>query len=581
MGGIKLLLDHLKRYAWFYAGAFVLLASANVIYAFFPRVLGQFTDGLQDEGLSKDLIAAYSLTLIAIGIGYGVLFGIGQYLNHRLGRQFEFNSRQKLFRHFTRLSEHYYSKNGIGKLLSYVMNDVTSVRESIANGANQLTNASVLLVSVIVIMSFSSIPLHLIGVSVLPLLVIPFLVVYFGPRIRERSKNVQESLADMTESAEEQFGGIRVTKTFGVEDIAEQRFGKTVDRIQNNQLALVRMTAMFQAMLPFAGALSLVVAISYGGLLTTQGKLSLGDFVALTLYLRMIMNPLQQIGNVINTMQRSRASLDRLNKLLAEQPDIQEAEQAKQLEAGTGDIDIRRLSFAYPDAGGASLAKLNIAIPSGKTLGIVGKTGSGKTTLVKLLLRIYDPPRGTIYIGGTDICDLTLESLRSQIAYVPQDGFLFSTTIRDNIAFYNRKAGNASVEQAAKLAEVYDNVASLSKQFDTKLGERGLTLSGGQRQRTSLARGLIKDAPILILDDSVSAVDAMTETNILTNLRKVRAGKTTIVIAHRISAVKHADEIIVLDEGRIVERGTHQELLESRGYYTSLYEIQEEGVSHG
>ncbi|MFS0725919.1 ABC transporter ATP-binding protein [Paenibacillus sp. 1P07SE] len=564
-----------------YAGAFVLLASANVIFAYFPSVLGQFANEYEANGLTQQSILRYSLILLFIGIAYGVLFGLGQYLNHRMGRRFEFNSRQQMFRHFTRLSEQYYSKNGTGKLLSYVMNDVTSVRESIANGANQLTNASVLLVSVVVMMSLSGLPLQLVFVCVLPLLSIPFLVVYFGPRIRDRSRRVQESLAEMTESAEEQFGGIRVTKTFAVEDIAEKRFGGTVEQIRENQLKLVRMASMFQAIIPFAGALSLVVAITYGGYMTIGGALTIGHFVELTFYLRMIMNPLQQIGNVINTMQRARASLERLNKLLAIKPDIQENEQAKPLAPGAGDVQVRHLSFAYPDSGQPSLSDINIQVPQGHTLGIIGKTGSGKTTLVKLLLRVYDPPEGSVFIGGEDISRLTLESLRTQIAYVPQDGFLFSTTIRDNIAFFKRDIGDANVEQAAKLAEVYDNIAGFEMRFETKLGERGLTLSGGQRQRTSLARGIIKDAPILILDDSVSAVDALTETAILTNLRSVRKDKTTIIIAHRISAVKHADEIVVMDEGRVVERGTHQELIRLRGHYAALYAIQEEGVSHG
>ncbi|WP_128660330.1 ABC transporter ATP-binding protein [Paenibacillus sp. 598K] len=568
-------------YGWIYGGAFILLASANVIFAYFPSVLQQFADTYTAGMLTRQKIVDYSVMLLVIGVAYGVLFGLGQYLNHRMGRRFEYNTRQRLFRHFTQLSEQYYARNGTGKLLSYVMNDVTSVRESIANGVNQLTNASVLLVSVVVMMSLSDLPLRLVIVCVLPLLAIPFLVVYYGPRIRDRSRQVQESLAEMTESAEEQFGGIRVTKTFGIEEIAEQRFGGTVEHIRANQLRLVKMTSAFQALIPFAGALSLVVAIAYGGYMTVQQQLSIGHFVALTFYLRMISGPLQQIGNVINTMQRARASLERLNRLLGIEPDIQDHEQAKPLPAGAGDVEIRDLAFTYPDAGRSSLSGINLRVRQGHTLGIVGKTGSGKTTLVKLLLRVYDPPPGSIRIGGEDITRLTLESLRTQIAYVPQDGFLFSTTIRDNIAFYKRDIGDDSVEQAARLAEVYDNVIGFEKRFETKLGERGLTLSGGQRQRTSLARGLIKDAPILILDDSVSAVDAMTETSILANLRSARRDKTTIIIAHRISAVKHADEIVVLDEGRIVERGTHQELLRLGGHYAALHAIQEEGVSHG
>ncbi len=574
----SLLSGHIRSHLSFYLIAVLFIASANVIHSFYPSLLGQFTDELEQHGLTKEGVIHYSSWLMAIGVGYGVLFGLGQYTNHRLGRRFEFNTRQKLFSQFTKLSEHYFARNGTGKMLSTFMNDVTSVRETIANGVNQMTNATILLLSVMVMMMLSHIPLHLVLACALPLLSIPLFVIYFGPRIRMRSRAVQDSLAAMTESAEEQFGGIKVTKTFAVEDVVEARFGRTVDQIRDNQLRLVRMTSLFQALIPFAGALSLVIAITYGGMMSIRGELSLGNFVTLTLYLRMLMTPLQQIGNVINTLLRSRASLDRLHRVLSEEPDIQELEGAIELNKHEGSIEIRNLTYSYPNAARPALSQINITVEEGTTLGIVGKTGSGKTTLMKLLLRVYDPPEHAIYIGGVDIRALTLDSLRSQIAYVPQDGFLFSTTIRDNIAFSNRAVGDDRVEDAAKLAELYDHVAGFSYGFQTKLGERGLTLSGGQRQRTSLARGLIKDAPIMVMDDSVSAVDVVTETNILRNVREVRQGKTTICIAHRISAVRHADEIVVLDEGQIIERGTHDELLRKKGYYASLYAIQEEGI---
>jgi len=579
--GSQLLFRHLRMHWYIYLIAILSMAAANVINAFFPRIIGTFTDRLLKHELAKEDITMYGLLLLGIGLAYGVLFGVGQFMNHRLGRIFEFNTRERLFRHFTKLSEAYFSKHGTGKLLSLVMNDVSAVRESIANGVNQSTNASVLSLSVIIMMLLSDIPLYFIAICVLPLLTIPFLVVYFRPLIRDQSRKVQDSLAMMTESAEEQFGGIRVTKKFAVESIASERFGATVDEIRDNQLRLVRISSVFQTLLPFMGALSMVVALLFGGYLTMQGTLSIGNFVELTLYLRMIVNPLQQIGNVINMMQRARASLDRLNQLLDIKPDIQEAPQAKSLIASKADMTINELVFTYPDAQHPSLSDLTFSLKQGRTLGIIGKTGSGKTTLMKLLLRVYDPPRGTIFIDDTDILDLSLESLRTQIAYVPQDGFLFSTTIRDNIAFYNRSAPLEEVKEASKLSEIYDSIEGFPSGFDTQLGERGLTLSGGQRQRTSLARGIIKDAPILILDDSVSAVDAVTETRIIANLRKARRGKTTILIAHRISALRHADEIIVLSEGRIIERGTHQELLLRGGYYTSLNKIQEGGASIG
>ncbi|MFC3804311.1 ABC transporter ATP-binding protein [Cohnella sp. GCM10012308] len=573
----RMLRDYIKSKWHVYGFAILLIAAGNAIQSYYPKLLGSFTDRLQQGSLSHDTIVDYSLRLLAVGVAFGVLAGAGQYVVMRLGRLYEFDMRKKLFAHFTTLSERFYSRNGVGKLLSYVMNDVTAVRESISMGINQTTNATVLILSAMVMMTLSDIPLYLVLVCVLPLLLIPWIVTRFGPVIRKRSLNVQDSLGKMTESAEEQFGGIRVTKKFAAEETMNRRFGETVDRIRDNQLRLVRVSSLFQAIIPFLGALSMIVTIAYGGYLTIRHTITLGNFVELTLYIRMMVAPLQSIGNVINTMQRSRASLERIGDLMTVEPDIKETEGARHRSLDQAAISIRQLSFAYPEAERPSLRDISLDIAPGRTLGILGKTGSGKTTLVKLLLRAYDPPPGTIRFGGADIRDLTLESLRAQIAYVPQEGFLFSTTIRDNIAFYKRDTELPTVEKAARQAQIYGSIAELPESFDTRLGERGVTLSGGQRQRTGLARGLIKDAPVLIMDDSVSAVDAVTEKRIIDGIRKARKGKTRIIIAHRISALKHADEIVVMDEGRIVQRGTHLELLAQAGLYATLHAIQEEG----
>jgi ATP-binding cassette subfamily B protein len=392
---------------------------------------------------------------------------------------------------------------------------------------------------------------------------------------------VQEALSTMTETAEEQFGGIRVTKKFAVEPIMNERFGRTVDQIRRNQLRLVRVSSFFQALIPLLGTIALIIALALGGYLTIKHHISLGNFVALTLYVRMMMNPLQQIGNVINSIQRSRASLERLNALLSQQPEIVENDGAQAIDLSNADIKVDNLTFAYNASTAPVLKEISFHVKPGMTLGIIGRTGSGKTTLMKLLLRTYDSAPGTIRYGGTDVRDLTLESLRTQMAYVPQDGFLFSTTIRENIAFYKRDSALSDVESAAQQAQIYSSIVELPDRFETRLGERGLTLSGGQRQRTSLARGLIKNAPVIILDDSVSAVDAVTEKDIIASIQRERHQKTTIIIAHRISAIKHADEIIVLDDGKIVQRGTHEQLLQQeQGLYAALHAIQEEGSLH-
>ncbi|MBT2762382.1 ABC transporter ATP-binding protein [Paenibacillus sp. ISL-20] len=586
MDSHRILGDFFRKTWPFYVLSVCCHLVANIIHVNFPRVLGNFTDELKDGLLSVDGIVRYSWTLLGIGVGFAVIGGIGQFLVMYTGRYFEFMNRRRLFVHFTELSERFYSKNGVGKLLSYFMNDVTTVREAISMGINQTANSSILLVSTIVMLLITNVPLYLVAASIAPLLLIPVIVVWLGPIIRRRSLQVQEALGLMTESAEEQFGGIRVTKKFAVEDTMKRRFGTTVDRIRDKQLRLVRVSSLFQSIIPFLGATSLIIALLFGGYLTILGSITVGNFVALTLYIRMLMNPLQQIGNVINVVQRARASLDRLNDLLGKQADIKELPGAKELNQEIPGIEVRDLSFSYDDVNGQEegarqvLRGIQLDVPPGSTLGIIGRTGSGKTTLMKLLLRTYDPPPGKVLIGGVDIRKLTLKSLREGIAYVPQDGFLFSSTIRENIAFYKRDTEPAVVEEAARKARVYDNIAEFPDKFETRLGERGITLSGGQRQRTSLARGMIKDAPILILDDSVSAVDAVTETEIMETIRDIRAGKTTIIIAHRISALKHADEIIVLDQGEMVQRGTHEELLSKDGLYRTLHDIQEEGMKH-
>ncbi|OXM16435.1 ABC transporter ATP-binding protein [Paenibacillus herberti] len=576
----RLLLPYVTSKGWLYAAALLAIALGNIIQSLYPRVLGEFTDKLQSRSLTPEIIAQSALLLAGIAVLFTCLAGSGQYLVMRLGREFERLTRKQLFRHFTRLSEAYYASHGVGHMLSYVLSDVKSVREAISSCFSQTANAVILLISALIMMKVSGLPLGLITLCVSPLLLIPVLVVYFGPRIRKRSREVQNDLAAMTESAEEQIGGMRVTQKFSVEPMMEARFGSHVDEVYSSQLSLVKMSSLFQALIPFLGSVSLVLTLVAGGYQALTGAITIGMFVSLTLYMRLIINPLQMIGNVINTMQRSRASLERLQELLSTRPDIRNAADPLPFPAEAG-IVIKGLTYSYPGAAQPALQDIELQIRQGWTTGLIGRTGSGKTTLAKLLLRMMEAPEGAILIDGLDIRGIDVHSLRDSIAYVPQDGFLFSTTLRDNIAFAKRDADQQEVEEASRYAGIYENILEFKDGFSTKLGERGVTLSGGQRQRTSLARGLIKQAPLLILDDSVSAVDAVTESAIVASIRQVRRNKTTLIIAHRISALKHADEIIVLDEGRIVQRGTHESLLQEQGLYAELASLQQGGMGHG
>ena len=352
----RLLSPYLKSRAALYTLSLLLIAAGNMIQSYYPTILGQFTDQLQSKSATLGNVNHYALLLALIAICYGSMAGLGQYLIMRLGRGFERLTRKQLFRHFTQLSESYYSKHGVGQMLSYVMNDVTSVREAISVCLNQTANAVILLLSALFMMITAGIPPLLILYCASPLLLIPVLVVYLGPRIRTRSRNVQNALATMTESAEEQFGGIRVTQKFAVEPIMADRFGVTVDRIREGQLSLVRMSSLFQALLPFLGALALVITITAGGYQALSGTISTGTFVSLTLYIRLMITPLQQIGNVINTMQRSRAGLERLQELLADPARCPQRSGGASLLREAAAIELTGLTFRYP---GSSLAALD------------------------------------------------------------------------------------------------------------------------------------------------------------------------------------------------------------------------------
>ena len=429
------------------------------------------------------------------------------------------------------------------------------------------------ILSMIMMAKTTNIKLTLIALITLPF--IAFTVNKFGKVIYKRFISVQEAFANLTDTTQENFAGIRVIKSFVQEDLTLDEFTAVNKDNLNKNLELVRFSGVFHPLIQFLSSISFLIVIVYGGKLVMLDTISLGDFIACNNYLGLLIWPMMAVGWVINVLQRGVASMERLNEILDEEAEIIDAENTISLKNPKGKIEFREMEFKYPNATEAVLKDINFTLEPGETLAIVGRTGSGKTTLINLLLRLYDIEQGEILIDNINIKDISLKDLRENIAYVPQDNFLFSSTIKENIGFaFDTELSDEEVFAAAKAAQVYDNIIDLPEGFDTVLGERGVTLSGGQKQRVSIARALAKDAPILILDDSLSSVDTETEEKILNNLEKLARKKTLIIISHRISTVQNADEIIVLDDGHIIERGTHESLLENNGLYNYLYEKQ-------
>lgn len=542
----------------------------------FPHLLGNFTNTLQTNQLSRAVVIHYSWLLLLVGGLYVILYGFGQMRNGQLGRQFEYELRRRLFDHWESLSTAYFRKRSIGDLLNHALNDVRAVREALSGGLNIMTNA-VFLLTATLIMTFRTVSVKLTLVSMIPLLFLPFFVVWWGPRVRNASRRAQEALSDMADLTEESLSAIRLVKATANEHIEAHRFEGRVDEIVRRQMSVFRQSATFQSMIPFLGSISFAIALLYGGYLTATHQIQLGGFVAFTLYLAMIIQPLQQMGFVFNQFQRASASLARLDVLFSETPEITDPENPVELTDIKGAVSVHLPVFRYADGDRDALADIHFDAAAGQTIGIVGRTGSGKTTLVNLLPRIFDPPEGTIFVDGHDVRQLRLETLRGAIAYVPQDGFLFSTSIRENIGFSKEDATEDEIVFAAKQAAFWDEIAEFPEGLDTVVGERGVSLSGGQKQRAAIARAFLKDAPILIMDDSLSAVDMNTEKRIIKSIRELRQGKTTIIIAHRLSAIRHADEILVLDDARLIEHGTHEELIAERGVYADMVSLQEGG----
>jgi ATP-binding cassette subfamily B protein len=547
------------------------LLLVNLIQLLVPQVLRRFTDTLVAGTGDSGEIAVYSLILTGIALFIAFFRVLWRYFISGSARQLEYWLRNRLFSHLIFLSPKFFHQHKTGNLMALATNDVIAVRMAFGFGLVMLVDAVFITIAATFFMTSIHPVLTLMILLPLPLLVV--VVSRFGKIIHQRFKEIQQAIGNLSERVQENISGIRVIQTFAQE---ETEVGRFTDKAHKTMLANLRLTKVSGAFFPLVHLLAsfaFLILLGYGGLMVTRQEISLGDFVALNAYLGMLFWPMMALGWVINLIQRGAASMGRINEIMATPAEITDSPKVYP-NFLRGEITIKDLSFAYSPSLPPVLKDISISLPAGGTLAITGHTGSGKTTLLNLLVRIFDPSPGTVFIDGYDIKDLPLGWLREQIGYVPQDVFLFSATLAENIALASG-AGREQVEEAARRAQLEQDLKSFPDRLDTLVGERGVTLSGGQKQRVAIARALIKEPVILIMDDSLSAVDRATEEKVLSGLNNTSGRRaTTIIVSHRIAAIQHADQIIVLEQGRLIEQGNHSQLLARKGTYHRLYQQQ-------
>ncbi len=512
----------------------------------------------------------YIVALAAIALLFRFLW---RYFLIGSARLIERDLRSKLYQHLLRLSASFYNDHKTGDLMAHATNDIDAV--SRACGFGVLTIADPIFMIPVAVGIMLSIDPRLTLYAIIPLPILTVFMLGFGKVIQHRFEVVQEAFSGLMEKVRENVAGISVVKSFVQEEGTERDFAITNSVFIDKNMALVRVWGVFQPLIQLLGGATVAIVLWAGGISVISGSISLGDFVAFSQYLMMLTWPMISLGWAVNIIQRGRASLGRINRLLAATPEIVDPPHPRAPHGAR--IEIVNLTFSYPSRGGnaPALSNIDLSIEEGTTLGLVGLTGAGKSTLAHVIPRVFDPPPGSVRIGGEDVRDLDFAKLREMIGFVPQDPFLFSASIAENIAFGKPGASTEQVEQAAQLAGIHDEIIAFPDGYETRVGERGIALSGGQKQRVAIARALLLAPRILIFDDPLSAVDAEREAFILRNLREFFRGKTSIVIAHRLSAVMQADRIVVLDKGRIVERGTHADLLTQDGIYRRIWDLQQ------
>jgi len=577
MKSFRSLKNDLMENRWRILIGLLALLIVDVLQLIIPRIIKHAIDDLTWGAIPSSRLLFYGGEVLALALGIGGFRYVWRVLLLGAARRIEKALRDRFFLHLQSLSPSYFARTKVGDLMAHAINDIEAVRMSLSLGIVFLVDTIILGVLTIFFMIYIHPLLTL--YAILPMPLITVITLFFSRTIHDRFEVLQKTFASLTERVRESIAGIRVVKAYVLEEEEEGKLSRLSQDYIRKNVNVTKVWGMFFPIILFLSNLSMVIVLYLGGRLTIFQSISTGDFVAFMSYLGLLAWPMMALGWAINVIQRGAASMDRLNKIFEEVPQISDGLEVTSSGELKGRIEVKGLTFSAGNGGAPILHDIQLTIPEGERIVIVGRTGSGKTVLCNLLARLLESPQGSLFIDGTEIHRIPLKRLRRSIGYVPQDTFLFSETIRENIAFGRTEAKDQEIEEAARIAQIYDEIMEFSEGMNTVIGEKGITLSGGQRQRVAIARALLMNPPIFILDDALSSVDIQTEERILEGFEKFLQGKTTILITHRIAPLRKADRIVVLDEGRVVEIGTHTTLLARGGIYASLYrqrELEEE-----
>ena len=574
MNSFQFIAKYIKRHRFQYAAGIITLFVVDFANLFIPKLTGSITDGLTAHTFTWDDVKLCLLQIFLLGLTLAIGRFLWRFFIFGAARSIEKELRNDMFGHLEKMSVEYYNEHKTGDLMTRFTSDLNAVRMSIGPAIICVFDATVMTVMVIFqMMNYVNVKLTLL--ALIPMVIICIGEIYYGKIMHPRYKARQEAVSDLTDFVQESFSGVRVIKAFVRERAQMQEFARANRNTMDKNLHVVKLQAIVMPLLDVIIGLSSLVTLVYGGYLALIGEITLGRFVAFNQYINMLVWPMLACGDAINMFSQGAASIRRIQDVFDEKPEIQDTEETQDVDKLQGNITFSHLTFIHRGHSEPTLKDINLEVPAGTTLAVIGRTGNGKSTLVNLLLHLYNTKPGMILLDGRDINTIPLKTLRENIAYVPQDNFLFSDTLKSNIAFGVEDENMDRIVKATRAACIHENIVSFPDGYETIVGERGVTLSGGQKQRSSIARALMKDAPILILDDALSAVDTDTEEQILTNLKKNRVDKTTILIAHRISTIQNADIIMVLEDGEAREIGNHNELMALGGIYRDMFEKQQ------